>query len=142
VVAVIFIDTSAIVAILADEADAPAFAQAIAQAKRRVTAPHVRLETCMVLATKLNRAPLSAQEDFDAFLAAASVEMLALTDAMSRAAVAAFQRYGKGRGHPAQLNLADCLTYATAQAAGAALLFKGRDFSETDALVAPLAVAR
>jgi ribonuclease VapC len=45
--------------------------------------------------------------------------------------VACFQRYGKGR-HPARLNFADCLVYASAKGAGARLLFKGDDFGKTD----------
>ncbi len=47
-------------------------------------------------------------------------------------AVKAFADYGKGRGHPAQLNLADCLSYACAQAQSIPLLYKGKDFSHTD----------
>jgi ribonuclease VapC len=50
----------------------------------------------------------------------------------ARLAVKAFADYGKGRGHPAQLNLADCLSYACARAQGVPLLYKGRDFSHTD----------
>ena len=44
----------------------------------------------------------------------------------------AFARYGKGRGHKAQLNLADCLSYACAKRLGAKLLYKGDDFAQTD----------
>jgi len=47
-------------------------------------------------------------------------------------AVQAFADYGKGRGHPAQLNLADCLSYACAKAQGIPLLYKGKDFAHTD----------
>jgi ribonuclease VapC len=130
--ALIFIDTSAFVAILSDEGDAEAFALAIEAAERRVTSPHVRLEACMVLSTRLNRPPEDVQEDLDALLAAASIEIVPLTDAMAREAVAAFSRYGKGRGHPAQLNLADCLSYAVAKTLSVPILFKGRDFAATD----------
>ena len=48
------------------------------------------------------------------------------------AALEAFDRYGKGNQHPAQLNLGDCFAYAQAKLSGAALLFKGEDFSKTD----------
>jgi ribonuclease VapC len=47
-------------------------------------------------------------------------------------ALAAFSRYGKGRGHPAQLNLGDCFAYAVAKNYRTSLLFKGEDFSKTD----------
>jgi ribonuclease VapC len=47
-------------------------------------------------------------------------------------AIDAFARYGKGRGHPAQLNIADCLSYACAKKLGVPLLYKGNDFARTD----------
>ena len=47
-------------------------------------------------------------------------------------ALEAFARYGKGRGHPARLNLGDCFIYAQARVTGASLLYKGEDFSNTD----------
>ena len=49
-----------------------------------------------------------------------------------RLADAAFLRYGKGQGHPAQLNLGDSAVYALARALGEPLLFVGQDFSQTD----------
>jgi ribonuclease VapC len=48
------------------------------------------------------------------------------------AAYAAFVAYGKGSGHPAGLNFGDLFSYALAKVRGLPLLFKGRDFSETD----------
>jgi ribonuclease VapC len=44
----------------------------------------------------------------------------------------AFSRYGKGRGHPAQLNLGDCFAYAVAKNHWTTLLFKGEDSHKTD----------
>jgi len=44
----------------------------------------------------------------------------------------AFQRYGKGQGHPAQLNMGDCAVYALAKTTNEPLLFVGNDFSQTD----------
>jgi len=46
--------------------------------------------------------------------------------------VRAYARYGKGTGHPAQLNFGDCFSYAAAKRVGAPLLYKGADFSHTD----------
>ena len=48
----------------------------------------------------------------------------------------AFDVFGKGQGHPAQLNFGDCMSYAVAKAHGVPLLFKGDDFSKTDIAVA------
>jgi ribonuclease VapC len=45
----------------------------------------------------------------------------------------AYRLCGKGSGHPAQLNHGDCFAYALAKTRGEPLLFKGSDFSQTDA---------
>jgi ribonuclease VapC len=48
------------------------------------------------------------------------------------AAYAAFVAYGKGNGHPAALNFGDVFSYALAKTRGLPLLYKERDFAETD----------
>ncbi|HEY1942580.1 MAG TPA: type II toxin-antitoxin system VapC family toxin [Roseiarcus sp.] len=126
-----FIDTSAIVAILTGEAEAAKLADAIAAAQERYTSPVVRLEATMVMATRLNVAPSQAQTLFEAFREEATVVEVPLDARIGALAVACFETYGKGR-HPAQLNLADCLSYACAKALGAPLLYKGEDFAKTD----------
>ena len=126
-----FVDTSAIVAILCGEPDAADLAQRLAAATRRLTSPVVRLESCMVLAAKLDLAPAQANALFDAFVEEADLTIVAIDDAIGALAVACFESFGKGR-HPARLNLGDCLSYACARAHRAPLLFKGADFSQTD----------
>jgi ribonuclease VapC len=44
---------------------------------------------------------------------------------------AAWRRFGKGR-HGAGLNFGDCFSYALAKSTGEPLLFKGKDFDQTD----------
>ena len=131
-----FIDTSAIVAILCLEEDAFALGRRIRLAPRRITSSVVRLETCMVLSSRMNVSPSEAQTTLDDFLAEADISVMGIDDAVARIAVEAFERFGKGRGMKAQLNLADCLSYACARAQGVPILFKGRDFSHTDLRVA------
>ncbi|WP_188517259.1 type II toxin-antitoxin system VapC family toxin [Alsobacter metallidurans] len=131
-----FIDTSVFVAILCGEPEAPLFAAAIERAARRFTSPMVRLETCMVASTRLDRSPADVEMDFDAILIEAAIEVAPITDETSRLAVRAFERFGKGRGTAARLNLADCFSYASARALGAPILFKGRDFAATELGVA------
>ena len=60
-----FVDTSAIVAILSEERDGFFARDAIEGAERRMTSPAVRLETCMVLTGRLDVSPLAAQDLFD-----------------------------------------------------------------------------
>ncbi len=50
----------------------------------------------------------------------------------------AYARFGKGQGHPAQLNFGDCVSYALAKVAGRPLAFKGEDFNLTDLEVVKL----
>lgn len=54
-----------------------------------------------------------------------------MTHDHARRARAAYRVWGKGN-HPARLNLGDCFAYALAKERGEPLLFKGRDFPQTD----------
>jgi ribonuclease VapC len=128
---VIFVDTSAFVAILAKEPDWSDLSSAIAAAEARLTSPVVRLETCIVLATRLLLSPREAEGQFEKLLREADIAEAPIVTAIGAAAVACFETYGKGR-HPARLNFSDCLSYACARAHGAKLLFKGADFAKTD----------
>jgi ribonuclease VapC len=78
-------------------------------------------------------------KDVREFLGVARVLIAPITDREAETALVAFSRYGKGRGHPAQLNLGDCFAYALAKNHGVALLFEGDDFGKTD-IPAALAV--
>lgn len=126
-----FVDTSAIVAIICGESDATELAQRLAAAERRFTSPVVRLEACMVLASRLDIAPSQANDLFDDFLEEANLSIIPINDKIGALAVACFETFGKGR-HAARLNLGDCLSYACAKAYRSPLLFKGDDFSQTD----------
>ena len=128
---VIFVDTSVFVAILLKESDWRDFSQAIEAAETRLTSAVVRLETCIVLGTRLKLSPREAERQFERFLLSADIEEAPIDSAVGTAAVACFEQYGKGR-HPARLNFADCLSYACAKSHGAALLFKDDDFAQTD----------
>ncbi|UVO30541.1 type II toxin-antitoxin system VapC family toxin [Bradyrhizobium arachidis] len=60
-------------------------------------------------------------------------EIVPFDEAQARSALEAFDRFGKGLHSKARLNLADCASYAQAKSMKAPLLFKGDDFSATDA---------
>lgn len=127
----IFVDTSAIIAILAAEPDAGIFAAKIQADEERITGAHVILEAAMALATISGLAPAAADAEVTRALHAASIAVVPIGEDVAHVAVAAFERYGKGRGK-ARLNFGDCLTYACAKVHGARLLFKGNDFVHTD----------
>ncbi len=126
-----FIDTSVIVAILSKEPDATEFANQI-EAAEGLTSALVILESAMILSTKLGLDPVVVETRIQAFLHEARIKLAPMDAATASLAVKAFADYGKGRGHPAQLNLADCLSYACARAQGVPLLYKGKDVSHTD----------
>ncbi|EUB98467.1 UPF0129 protein [Rhizobium sp. CF080] len=127
-----FIDTSVIVAILALEDDGPEWSKRMEGAERLMTSPLVVLEATMVLSTRRTADPLVTQMVVSDFLRSSGVEIVPIEEADGELAVQAFRDYGKGRGHPAQLNLADCLSYACAKNRGLSLLYKGDDFARTD----------
>jgi ribonuclease VapC len=128
----IFIDTSVIVAILSQEDDADHWSETILDSAGPVTSPLVLLEAVMRLSSKLCLEPENVKRSVDSFLDYLKIEVSPIDIADGWIAIQAFQRYGKGRGHRAQLNLADCLSYACARNRGIKLLYKGNDFAATD----------
>ncbi|TJX52691.1 MAG: type II toxin-antitoxin system VapC family toxin, partial [Mesorhizobium sp.] len=118
-----FVDTSVIVAILSGEADAGEWSNRIAAAPRKITSALVVLEASMRLSTMLAIEPAVAEMAIEALLQEAEIEVVSIDAGDAKHAIQAFSDYGKGRGHPAQLNLADCLSYACAKSHGSALLY-------------------
>jgi ribonuclease VapC len=129
---VIFVDTSAIIAIIAKEPNAAVFADKIEAEDERITSAHVLLEASMRLASILSLSPTVADALVMRLLGEAAIAFVPITEAIGHDSVAAFERYGKGRKNRAGLNFGDCLSYACAKAHGARLLFKGGDFAHTD----------
>ncbi|MDF2708391.1 MAG: VapC toxin family domain ribonuclease [Nonomuraea muscovyensis] len=124
------IDTSAIVAILNGEPDATDFAVAIrdAPARRMSAAAYVELAAVV----ERSRDP-AASRLLDDFLARMRIEILPVTPEQAQIARRAYWDYGKGSGHKAGLNFGDCFSYALARDRHESLLFKGDDFTHTDA---------
>lgn len=129
------IDSSALLAILLDEPERRAFNEAIEQAAVRRLSVANLLETSIVIETRFGAEGL---RDLDHFLAIAGIERVAVDLHQVELARRAFSQYGKGR-HPAGLNFGDCFAYALARNLAEPILFKGRDFSQTD-LEAVLAI--
>ena len=123
------LDTSAIVAILRDEAEAPLFAKAIERAvHRRISAVNY-VEAAAVI--HASRDPIASRR-FDDLLQEAEVNVESVTEAQARIARQAYHDFGKGSGHAARLNFGDCFAYALAKVKREPMLFKGDDFSHTD----------
>ena len=127
-----FVDASAIVAILTREADADELADALDAARSPITSAIAVFEATLGVCRKRHASVAEAQQDVSEFLGTAGIRTVAITSKETDAALDAFSRYGKGRGHPAQLNLGDCFAYAVAKNYQTQLLFKGEDFTKTD----------
>lgn len=123
------LDTSAIIAAITNEEDSPRFRAAMVGAESLLISSVAVLETKMVLFARLG---LEAVGLFDALLENAGIVVVPFDDEMARIAFNAFRHFGKGQGHPAQLNIVDCAVYALAKARSEPLLFKGEDFDRTD----------
>jgi ribonuclease VapC len=127
-----FVDASAMVAILTCEPEAGMLSDILALAPRPITSPLAIFEAALAIRRKWRSTVAEAEDDVRSFIETAAVRVVPVTDADAATALEAFARYGKGQGHPAQLNMGDCFAYAVARNHRAAMLFKGGDFAKTD----------
>jgi ribonuclease VapC len=126
----IVVDSSALIAVLEFEADAKSFAVAIHRANRLLVSAMNVHETATVLRVRRGRQAVDRMWRF--LLVDNDFEIAPFDEIQARAAIAAFDRFGKGVDSKARLNLADCAAYALAKTLDAPLLFKGGDFIHTD----------
>ena len=127
------VDSSALVALLRAEPDAARYAQALAIAAHAGLSAANFVETAAVIDG--SRDPVASRR-FDDLLRVAHIRIEPVTEAQARLAREAYRDFGKGSGHPAQLNFGDCFAYALARDANEPLLYKGTDFAATDILSA------
>ena len=127
-----FVDASAIVAILTEEDEAPALAFVLESAPEPITSPIAVWEAAASISRKTGRRAETELPGILAFLDVARVAVAPVDMTVAAAAVAAFDRYGRRSGHRAVLNMGDCFAYAFAKQGNLALLYKGKDFPPTD----------
>ena len=123
------LDTSAVVATIANEPSAVRYQTAMLGAASLVMSAVTVLESRIVLYSRHGKA---AFEAFDDMLKEAEIEIAPFDAQLAELAFEAFRRYGKGQRHPAKLNIIDCAAYALARMRDEPLLFKGGDFDKTD----------
>jgi ribonuclease VapC len=124
---VIVVDSSALVAVLLEEDDAPRFASLLLTSPLAMSA-FTLFETRTVLWR--SRDP-TLVEDLGDLVGDMTIALYPFDDRASDLAFAAYRTFGKGT-HPAKLNLGDCASYALAKSLDAPLLYKGSDFARTD----------
>ncbi|HLM40525.1 MAG TPA: type II toxin-antitoxin system VapC family toxin [Microvirga sp.] len=128
-----YLDASAVLALVLEEPEAPGLARRIDGARTGlITSPVSVTEAVLRYASVKGVAILAARELIGDALAALAVRTVSITPEIGDAAIQAYARYGKGTGHPAQLNLGDVFSYACAKAHQVPLLYKGNDFVHTD----------
>jgi len=135
-----FIDASAILAIIKKEPEAALFAEKLKNQTKIYTSAISRYEAVagLSVASRKEGQKISAKAIADAvvmiddFFDIFDVQIISIGENEAREAIEAFANYGKGTGHKAQLNMGDCFSYGVARIHGLPLLFKGDDFIHTD----------
>jgi ribonuclease VapC len=122
------VDTSALVAILRGEEEAPVFIDLIDGSERAALSSVTFVENFSVLC---GRRIGATREQVDQLIRALGLTVDAVDERQQSLAADALFAWGR---HPAKLNLGDVFSYALAKSLEVPLLFKGDDFSRTDIL--------
>ncbi len=129
----IAIDSSALIAIILDEPERPAFLAILDQADQCLISAATLIEARMVAH---GRGGERLVQRLDEIIQGYALKIIPPGTQEIAIAHAAFVTYGKGNGHSASLNFGDLFSYALAKARDLPLLFKGDDFALTDVEVA------
>lgn len=127
-----FVDASAIVAVLCDEPDGPKYARELQNAVSPITSPVALFEATAAIRRVFDISIGSALHSLTLFVKRAELRIVPIDEEAHLLALAAFERFGKGMGGKAQLNMGDCFAYAVARQHGVGILYKGDDFAYTD----------
>lgn len=126
----IFVDASAMVAVLLEEPDARTLFMRM-QRGPAITSAVAIFETALAVRRRFESTVEQAEADVAKLTRGLGIEIVPIDPTHATLALDAHARFGKGH-HPASLNMGDCFAYAMAKAHGAALLYKGDDFVKTD----------
>lgn len=127
----LFVDASAIVAIIGREPEAWHFAHRMDWETDRLTSAVAVWEATRAV-MRVRGVDISEARALVAdFLHEAQLRIVSIGPDEANLAIDAYQRYGKGV-HVAALNMGDCFSYACASKHDSPILFKGQDFVHTD----------
>ncbi len=119
------VDSSALMAVLLNEAKADAVSERLATAPQLAMSA-ATLAEALIVARRRGLGPEMA-----ALIDGVGAEIAPVTKDVAEAVADAYDRWGKG-ADAASLNFGDCFSYALAKARGEPLLFVGEDFLHTD----------
>jgi ribonuclease VapC len=129
------VDTSAILAIFLKEEDAAEISSMILTD----VLPRMSAASYVEASLRVDREKDPAKSrQLDYLIARLKIEIAPVTADQAFNARLALRDFGKGTGHPAQLNFGDSFAYALAKHYNEPLLFKGNDFSKTDVKIVKL----
>jgi ribonuclease VapC len=131
----VIVDTSALIAILRAEPEAPAIGYALADSPDNRLSAASHLEAAIVA---MRRDVPSLERKLDELVREADIAVEPVTETQARIAATAYREYGKGSGHRAGLNYGDCFAYALAVDRDELLLCRGDGFVHTDLRVVAL----
>lgn len=128
----LFVDASALVAIVQDEDDADMLTRQLGLDENRITSAIALWEAATAIQRDRKSDVEETMDELERFRAGFAIRVIAVGIAEATGAMHAQARYGKGTRHPARLNMGDCFAYACAKTNDASLLYKGNDFVHTD----------
>ena len=129
----VVVDTSALVAIINNEPETDAFLDVLVLADpvfRSLASLHEAY--CVMQRYRSD----DGSELLRGLVDRLGVELVPFDLKQQEIARTAYARYGRGSGHRANFNMADCYSYALAKSLDLPLLFKGNDFVHSDILAA------
>ncbi len=123
------VDSSAMLSAIKRESDWIELSRAMDSAKYLGMSAASYLETSIVL--DCLRSPAQSAR-LDELIDELGMVIEPVTVEQAKIARQAYRDYGKGSGHPANLNFGDCLSYALAREKREPILYKGDDFVHTE----------
>jgi ribonuclease VapC len=122
------VDTSVLVAILKREQGWEVFSNALDSSAQSSISASNYLEFSIVADAWKNP---TLSNRVDELIEEFHITIEPVTASQARIARQAYRDYGRGSGHPANLNFGDCFSYALAREMREPILYKGDDFVHT-----------
>lgn len=121
----IAVDTSALMAIVLNEAEADACIATL-EAEAEIVISAGTVAEALIVSARRN-----VGEEMARLIEGLGFTIMNVTPASARRIAEAYDRWGKGV-HPAGLNFGDCFAYEVAREQACPLLYVGEDFRQTD----------
>lgn len=121
----IAVDTSALMAIVLNEAEADACISVL-EAEDELLISAGTVAEALVVAARRN-----VGDEMARLIGGLGFEVVTVTSASARRIAQVYEQWGRGV-HPAALNFGDCFAYEVAKEHGCRLLYVGDDFKRTD----------